>query len=97
MELRTTVIMAFPIITLVSFLTPAYDLLKYSPGSRTMAMAGVFSPQADDSTAIWHNPAGVAVTGYFDSSMDFVQDSPQKTRISYLGSGKLQTYHFRID
>ncbi len=36
----------------------AFEAIEPSPGTRAMGMAGVFAPQADDSTAIWYNPAG---------------------------------------
>ena len=35
----------------------AYSVL---PGSRALGMAGIFHAQADDTTAIWYNPAGLS-------------------------------------
>lgn len=39
----------------------AFELESFqtNPGTRAMGMAGVFAAQADDSSAIWYNPAGV--------------------------------------
>lgn len=36
----------------------AFEAIEPVPGTRAMGMAGVFSPLANDSTAIWYNPAG---------------------------------------
>ena len=41
--------------------TTAFEAYQSSPGSRAMSMAGVFSAQANDSSAIWYNPAGLAM------------------------------------
>ena len=40
----------------------AFELEAFQnhPGTRAMGMAGVFAAQADDSSAIWYNPAGPA-------------------------------------
>jgi long-subunit fatty acid transport protein len=37
----------------------AYEAFTSAPGTRAMGMAGAFIGQADDSTAIWYNPAGL--------------------------------------
>ena len=39
--------------------TLAFEAFVIGPGSRATAMAGVFSAQADDNTAIWYNPGGL--------------------------------------
>ena len=36
----------------------AWEAFEARPGTRAMGMAGVFSAQADDSSAWWYNPAG---------------------------------------
>ena len=36
----------------------ASEIFENHPGTRAMGMAGVFTAQADDSSAIWYNPAG---------------------------------------
>jgi len=41
----------------------AFEAFNSTPGSRAMGMAGVFSAQADDSSAIWYNPAGLKQSG----------------------------------
>lgn len=38
----------------------SYEAFQTHPGTRAMGMAGVFAAQADDSSAIWYNPAGPA-------------------------------------
>lgn len=37
----------------------SFEAYRNYPGSRAMGMAGGFSAQADDSSAIWYNPAGL--------------------------------------
>jgi len=37
----------------------AFEVYNSHPGGRAVSMAGAFSAQADDSTAIWYNPAGL--------------------------------------
>lgn len=36
----------------------AWEAIEARPGTRAVGMAGVFSAQADDSSALWYNPAG---------------------------------------
>lgn len=36
----------------------AFEAYQVNPSTRAMGMAGVFAAQADDSSAIWYNPAG---------------------------------------
>ena len=38
----------------------AFEAYVTNPGTRAMGMAGVFAAQADDSSAIWYNPGGLA-------------------------------------
>lgn len=38
----------------------AFEAYVTNPGTRAMGMAGVFTAQADDSSAIWYNPGGLA-------------------------------------
>lgn len=38
----------------------AYESMRILPGARASSMAGIFTAQADDSSAIWYNPAGLA-------------------------------------
>ena len=50
---------------MIAFLQPAqaYQAFVNLPGSRAAGMAGVFTAQADDATAIWYNPAGLSRPG----------------------------------
>lgn len=43
----------------IAYSTFASESFQTNPGTRAMGMAGVFSAQADDSSAIWYNPAGL--------------------------------------
>ncbi len=43
-------------------------------GTRAKGMAGAFVAVADDGTATWWNPAGIANTLVFDGVADFRQD-----------------------
>lgn len=43
---------------LLSLNASAFEIFENHPGTRAMGMAGVFTAQADDSSAIWYNPAG---------------------------------------
>lgn len=43
---------------LLSLNASAFAIFENHPGTRAMGMAGVFTAQADDSSAIWYNPAG---------------------------------------
>ena len=47
----------------------AYEGLSKNPGTRAMGMAGVFSAQSDDSSAIWYNPGAIALYKYISSDI----------------------------
>ena len=51
----------------------AFEIFETAPGSRAAALAGAFVAQADDSTAIWYNPAGLKRPGRVrqEYSVDF--------------------------
>lgn len=51
----------------------SYESFQTYPGTRAMGMAGVFVAQADDSSAIWYNPAGLksAAAANTDISVEF--------------------------
>ena len=44
----------------ISMNVNAFEAYLTNPGTRAMGMAGVFAAQADDSSAIWYNPGGLA-------------------------------------
>lgn len=50
----------------------AYEWYFSYPGTRAMGMAGAFIAQADDSSAIWYNPAGLRQKGL--TIVDFTAD-----------------------
>lgn len=58
----------------------AFEPYALQPGTRAAAMAGVFSPQADDSSAIWYNPAGLKRKGAVatDIAIDIAQMASQQ-------------------
>jgi long-subunit fatty acid transport protein len=47
------------LITIVALDCAAFEPYSLQPSSRAASMAGVFSAQADDSSAMWYNPAGL--------------------------------------
>ena len=47
-------------LSIVSTQIHAFEAYATNPGTRAMGMAGVFIAQADDSSAIWYNPGGLA-------------------------------------
>jgi len=51
------VVASFPGL-LLSLNVAAFEIFENHPGTRAMGMAGVFTAQADDSSAIWYNPVG---------------------------------------
>lgn len=81
-----------------------------NPGTRAMSMGGAFTAQADDSTAIWYNPAGLYQTGYpgdftvEGGSMPSISDSGQynitdEIKLKYVGlkgAGKKDGWSFGI-
>src|SRR6266536_3676334 len=57
------------LVSLVSFVligTSAYAQVPESIGIRAQGMAGAFTAIADDATATWWNPAGLATGAYFN-------------------------------
>src|SRR5258707_10823289 len=70
----------FPtLVSLVSFVligTPAYAQVPESIGIRAQGMAGAFTAVADDATATWWNPAGLAGGSYFSTILEY----PHPTR-----------------
>ena len=47
----------------------AYEGLSKNPSTRAMGMAGVFSAQSDDSSAIWYNPGAIALYRYISTDI----------------------------
>ncbi len=59
---KCRLIVMFLVVTgfcLWSSLSFAYEQYFTYPGTRAMGMAGAFIGQADDSSAVWYNPAGL--------------------------------------
>lgn len=61
------IVMKFIAMIAVSHSALGYQSFTNLPGSRAAGMAGVFTAQADDATAIWYNPSGLSRPG-LDSS-----------------------------
>ena len=49
----------------------SYEAYSVLPGSRALGMAGIFHAQADDTTAIWYNPAGLSRQNLGTNEMSF--------------------------
>src|SRR6266487_935670 len=61
-------------VSLVSFVligTSAYAQAPESIGIRAQGMAGAFTAVADDATATWWNPAGLAGGSYFSTILEY--------------------------
>lgn len=63
----------------------ASESFQTYPGTRAMGMAGVFSAQADDSSAIWYNPAGLKrlSTIKSDFTLELAQTPTPTSNMSY--------------
>ncbi len=62
------------LVSLVSFVligTSAYAQVPESIGIRAQGMAGAFTAVADDATATWWNPAGLAGGSYFSTILEY--------------------------
>jgi hypothetical protein len=63
--------------------TPAWAQLYESVGTRAQGMAGAFVAVADDATATWWNPAGLAAGAYFNALIGYgVAEQPRDERSS---------------
>src|SRR4029077_19959913 len=63
-----------PFVSLVSFLLLAAPAAAQPPdavGVRAQGMGGAFTAVADDATAAWWNPAGLAGGSYFSSVLEY--------------------------
>src|ERR1700709_929601 len=80
-----------PFVSLVSFVLLAAPLAAQTPdviGVRAQGMGGAFTAVADDATASWWNPAGMAGGAYFNALIEVgTQREPQRDRSP---SGDLQ-------
>ena len=63
------VLFAISFILCFSTTSFAYEGLSKNPSTRAMGMAGVFSAQSDDSSAIWYNPGAIASYEYISSDI----------------------------
>jgi len=69
-----------------------YEGFSKNPGTRAMAMAGVFSAQADDSSSIWYNPGSLTYYDYILS--DITLEFGQRTVADYdVASTSDNIYH----
>ena len=62
------------LVSLVSFAltgTSAYAQAPESIGIRAQGMGGAFTAVADDATAVWWNPAGLAGGSYFSTVLEY--------------------------
>jgi len=71
-----------------------FEVYNSTPGSRAMGMAGVFSAQADDSSAIWYNPAGLkqASMGTSDMTIDISERITSDDNVHFSTSDTAITY-----
>lgn len=79
---------------LVSTNSFAFEPFMNLPSTRAASMAGVFSAQADDSSAIWYNPAGIkrSHTIAEEYSLDFSQQPVRS--LTKPGSTSRETSHY---
>lgn len=64
--MRKNVVIAvaiFTVMNLWNYTASAYEQYFTYPGTRAMGMAGAFIGQANDSSAVWYNPAGLRQPG----------------------------------
>jgi len=93
--MRKNIIVAAVIFTLLSLWNyPASAFEQYFTylGTRAMGMAGAFIVQANDSSAIWYNPAGLAQPGApkFDLTIEYGQVPKRSDAGEYGGEGNLK-------
>jgi len=70
-------------LTLALFPRPASAQLYENIGIRAQGMSGAFVAVADDATATWWNPGGLASGGYFNGVIEFDRvEDPSSTRAS---------------
>src|SRR5229473_5118040 len=69
-------------VTLVFCVPPAQAQIYEAVGTRAQAMGGAFVAVADDATATWWNPAGLASGAYFNTILEYAgsQDPRQESR-----------------
>jgi hypothetical protein len=64
------------------------------PGTRAKAMGGAFCGIADDASAVWYNPAGVAAGESFDFVVDWMESISQDTETK---GDKLDNSQYGVD
>ncbi len=77
----------FMIMSLWNYPVSAYEQYFTYPGTRAMGMAGSFIAQANDSSAVWYNPAGLMQPGApkFDLTAEYGK-VPQRDESGKYGS-----------
>jgi long-subunit fatty acid transport protein len=66
----------------VAFDCAAFEPYSLQPSTRAASMAGIFSAQADDSSAIWYNPAGLKRNNSISSeiTIDYAQQITREAK-----------------
>ncbi len=97
----------FMIMSLWNYPVSAYEQYFTYPGTRAMGMAGSFIAQANDSSAVWYNPAGLMQPGApkFDLTAEYGK-VPQRDESGKYGSdnslkfasiaGSFEKYHMGL-
>ena len=81
MRIRSLAHAALAAMVLSMFVRPAHAQQYESVGIRAQGMAGAFVAVADDATATWWNPAGLASGAYLDSLLEYsVMQYPEELR-----------------
>src|SRR5262245_44872031 len=79
--MRTSLGVALFLASLTVFPGTAHAQLYESVGIRAQGLGGAFVAVADDATAIWWNPAGLATGPFFDALVEYdrIRTSPQES------------------
>jgi hypothetical protein len=85
-SLSVVLALALPSVSLASSLGgQPDDLLRYGVGARGLAMGGAFGPVADDASASYYNPAGLALLSAYEVQL---MHAPffESTNLDYVGT-----------